>query len=753
MDHIPQVQNPSFPPVEVDYLGGQPGVVQYDNLGFSDFPRRAGWDKEKLLWWLGSSRTPAISWEWSELAPFLQQWLYFGLLSTALGHEYSIETLVRDFTCNSSNTGRTVITTARIEQYLQRRKHTMCEADLRLGSETQLGLEAALVETHLHTLRYMSSPAERDQTSFGESHPMRAYPELSLSIVVLAVLIQAAMNFIWKDSKFVAFGHGDVVIQRMRSAGWCPSDITILKKSILADGMYYISMLAPRRAQKNHVVAGCNDDYCNVMNITGTAYEEYKTVHVEDCDGHCDFHHVDEAHICDIWNSPHSTPVVSFTLEDHRWRLVMSKQDLGVTGEYIAISHVWIEGLGNTTANALPSCQLHHIQNMVDNTPERSRGKHTFFWIDTLCVPQDKTKPHLTVFRQKAVRSMHLVYSSACAVLVLDAELQTTSILATAEEQLGRLFCSSWFRRFWTLQEAVLNPNILLQLADGTIDMIHDIFTRMIHSPRSQMITQRFLAALWGRLRLMQTLKKPDERPHIQDVYLSCRFRSTSLKHDEAICLSILLGLDPEPILKATDDEKWTTFLLHQRMFSKEFIFIDCPKVRREGFGWAPQSFINQPVTRVSAIGDKRDLAAATPEGLRLKAAGYVFAEPSDTLADFVNQYSVFLLPDTSTGNRYRLFPRPTSTVENDVPSKVLEDIVRNSRKFGLILSDRDLGRSPNGVIVGIDRGKIEGSSLMLVARYFSLVTIQDERVLGDLGPVKLLTGNPTRANQEWCVG
>ena len=307
------------------------------------------------------------------------------------------------------------------------------------------------------------------------------------------------------------------------------------------------------------------------------------------------------------------------------------------------MSHVWVEGLGNTAANSLPACQLYRIQNMVDSTPGRTTGTPTCFWIDSLCVPQDYKEPHLTVFRQKANRSMDLKYKSASAVLVLDAEVQTTSVEATTEEHLARLFCSSWFRSFWTLQEAVLNPNVLLQMTDGTIDMMQDIYMRMIRSTNSQTITYNFLVGLWGRLRQMQVLRNPVERPHIQDVFLSCRFRSTSQKQDEAICLSILLRLYPESILSARNDEKWTTFLLQQREFRKEILFIDSPKVHRKGFQWAPRSFINQAVTR--------DLAYATPEGLHLKAAGYVFAEPPDRLADFVNQYSLSSLSDSTTGN------------------------------------------------------------------------------------------------------
>ena len=44
MGHIPIVQNPIFPPVEVEYLDGG---IQYDNLGFGDSPRRTGLGQRK----------------------------------------------------------------------------------------------------------------------------------------------------------------------------------------------------------------------------------------------------------------------------------------------------------------------------------------------------------------------------------------------------------------------------------------------------------------------------------------------------------------------------------------------------------------------------------------------------------------------------------------------------------------------------------------------------------------------------------
>ena len=84
--------------------------------------------------------------------------------------------------------------------------------------------------------------------------------------------------------------------------------------------------------------------------------------------------------------------------------------------------------------------------------------------------------------------------------------------------------------------------------------------------------------------------------------------------------------------------------------------------------------------------------------------------------------------------------------MEYDIPA--LDDIWLTYRKLGLILCDKNLGSSEHRVIVGIDRGKMEESNVVLFARYFNIVNIQDERVLGDLDVVKSLIGNPTRVNE-----
>jgi hypothetical protein len=52
---------------------------------------------------------------------------------------------------------------------------------------------------------------------------------------------------------------------------------------------------------------------------------------------------------------------------------------------YVSVSHVWSNGLGNPTENALSLCQLALLQSLVDKIyPEEDIPA---FWIDSICRP------------------------------------------------------------------------------------------------------------------------------------------------------------------------------------------------------------------------------------------------------------------------------------------------------------------------------------------------------------------------------
>lgn len=86
---------------------------------------------------------------------------------------------------------------------------------------------------------------------------------------------------------------------------------------------------------------------------------------------------------------------------------------------YVAISHVWSDGLENPNANALLTCQVKQIFRLVNNLYCTSR-ESIAFCIDTLCCPVE-----LSSARARAIILMRETYQSANKVLVLDSYLQS----------------------------------------------------------------------------------------------------------------------------------------------------------------------------------------------------------------------------------------------------------------------------------------------------------------------------------------
>ena len=56
-------------------------------------------------------------------------------------------------------------------------------------------------------------------------------------------------------------------------------------------------------------------------------------------------------------------------------------------GPYVAISHVWADGMGSSTEYGLPLCQVERLDALV-----RKLVPDGAFWHDGLCVPSPKTE-------------------------------------------------------------------------------------------------------------------------------------------------------------------------------------------------------------------------------------------------------------------------------------------------------------------------------------------------------------------------
>lgn len=153
--------------------------------------------------------------------------------------------------------------------------------------------------------------------------------------------------------------------------------------------------------------------------------------------------------------------------------------------DYIAISHVWADGLGNPIANSLPVCQLNYLFSILHSKSTQrasrllERGRHAaslHLWIDVLCIPpagqrsttmNESGTNDFDMVKNLAIQRMNRIYAAAKFTVVLDAELQTISRDEPEEVVLAYTLYSVWSTRAWTLQEGNLAPQTLFALSDG----------------------------------------------------------------------------------------------------------------------------------------------------------------------------------------------------------------------------------------------------------------------------------------------
>ncbi|KAH7317158.1 hypothetical protein B0I35DRAFT_434660 [Stachybotrys elegans] len=159
------------------------------------------------------------------------------------------------------------------------------------------------------------------------------------------------------------------------------------------------------------------------------------------------------------------------------------------TSQYIALSHVWADGLGNSKINALPQCQIEKLKAIIDDMG----GGDMSFWMDTLCIPVGSAELSLKL---SEIDRMASIYQGATSCLVLDAELMETQLncsqtggvtpidefdliddyggrvmskVSASTEARAHIACSVWMLRSWTFQEAYLPPTIAISFSNNTL--------------------------------------------------------------------------------------------------------------------------------------------------------------------------------------------------------------------------------------------------------------------------------------------
>lgn len=657
MDHLCLPLRPALVPIKVPFICTE----AYDGGPFLAYPERNGWqiaitNPGKIVVEVSKSgeQTPI-----EDAQAFLQTWLYFGLLHEVLGSSVRLEDFVR--TCPN---GEKVLSTIKLGPLVE-------EWSVQLISPESVAdidaLNARLTSVYACLLRARYVAVRIKGMYLCDCETKLFQPLVFLAIALLAEYLQSAMKDIHIRLRIETFvtqtwrpelvDIGAPVLDIMRQNRWCPADIARIgsgNRSIST--LLYYANLPPPRSSEDH--GNCSSALCSVLQIDPNTYQ---LTHSEpNC--HCAVLSVDiELVGKTLRNGP--VPLVSSNVSQDLTESSLTILENSDYVDFVAISHVWAEGLGNPSANALHSCQIAHLIALANELPKDQYEKQVPIWIDSLCVPVSPDELH-----SLAMQHMREPYQQAMHVLVLDSYLQSTNSMDLAPlEIFARIQCCSWMQRLWTLQEGRLGKSVFFKFADGMVSLnavskAHFSFlpcipARASHMPEGDIIN--FFTATNGNEHLNIMELDAFEAKNILAIRDVLKSRSVSVGSDEPQCLASLMCLDLKCIMSVPVTERMKCFWSLVPKVPAGLIYSKAPKkLKAPGFRWAPSSFLgSSPEHRWGGypLPEANEEGEAIESGLLVTMPGYVFDPYAVSRSDDINDVVEYMwVVSDSDGNYFR---------------------------------------------------------------------------------------------------
>lgn len=223
---------------------------------------------------------------------------------------------------------------------------------------------------------------------------------------------------------------------------------------------------------------------------------------------------------------------------------------------------------------------------------------------------------------------MRDVYKLATNVLVLNTELMRASCNRPYTEIFTRITCSSWLRRLWTLQESLLNSNLLVQFSERAV---HVGFHSRLYTVQQEDNTENpWDLVAWECSRysfhILMHFPSYSDIMQINAIWDILGNRTTSRVHDEPLCIAILLDLNMHELQKApTDDRVKKFWTLHVKGLPASVLFLPGEKLSNEGFGWAPADLMELKILEA----DLDSRAMVTQRGLQVAYPGFTLSQPN----------------------------------------------------------------------------------------------------------------------------
>ncbi|KAL8786592.1 MAG: hypothetical protein Q9195_008149 [Heterodermia aff. obscurata] len=251
---------------------------------------------------------------------------------------------------------------------------------------------------------------------------------------------------------------------------------------------------------------------------------------------------------------------------------------------YVALSHVWIEGLQrDKDHNGVNSQKVDAIFALL-----RSRSVQAeWIWTDVLVIPSGGDSGSTLedeMVTLDVINNMPHIYSRADAVIIIDAMLLQLHSQELIDVALG-LACGNWATRVWTYQEIKLANRALVLTANGAYDY------KMIVDHLQALEDQNYKRyhKLW--LHIASMMKDDARGISIPDIVVSCGTRRSGQDVDYARAFFPVLGLKWEYGMTREEGMQkiYTTFKRHS---SRVACFYGAPRMSTMP-AWAPSAFNN----------------------------------------------------------------------------------------------------------------------------------------------------------------
>lgn len=382
---------------------------------------------------------------------------------------------------------------------------------------------------------------------------------------------------------------GDVVLRpsaallrdRLVDSGWCPIRVQHQCKTFTYAEVNFLTLLNTLKPSGISHTHRTQADGCTAHTIRPDA--EYQTTHVGEC--YCALFHVRLESLAEILESG-NYPVISIDTSCDPWKFDVVPYTPAIT--YVFISHVWSDGLGNLSENAIPKCQLCRLVKLIKAAvPKRpiysalltvlspyrrqrpdylSRDGQIYLWLDTLCIPCARNAAQTQSvgrLRNQAIERITPAVVNSAATIVLDAVFDNIP-LENLSQLPAHILSSKWIQRIWTLEEGCLAKSCIFAIGETSYNPTTAVSGHPDVSRLQDYSFQKYpIARLWFLVyhilqeskrdaihRGVFMLSRQDELRNFVDIWNGLTVRSASYPEDAVIVFAHLLDFRSSSVLE-----------------------------------------------------------------------------------------------------------------------------------------------------------------------------------------------------------